>query len=94
MKVVVVSRIQGSFLGYVPGVVHRLDDGSEWEQTGNTREYVYDERPECRVFWDHERLWINVKGTSGVAQVRKYMGKRWAGPGAFGGDADRAVFGD
>jgi hypothetical protein len=82
MKLVVVSHIQGTFLGYSPGVVHRLDDGSEWEQTGGTKEYVYEERPECRVFWDLERLWIDVERTSGVAQVRKYMGKRWTGHGA------------
>lgn len=83
MRLVVVSHIQGTFLGYVPGVVHRLDDGTEWEQTGDTKEYVYRERSGCRVFWDRERLWIDVEGTSGVAQVWRYMGKRWAGPGAF-----------
>ena len=27
MNVVVKSRISGMFLGYAPGVVHRLDDG-------------------------------------------------------------------
>lgn len=27
-------RILGTFRGYAPGVVHRLDDGSEWEQMG------------------------------------------------------------
>ena len=83
MRLVVVSHIQGMFLGYAPGIVHRLDDGSELEQTGEMKEYVYRERPECRVFWDRERTWIDVDGTSGVAEVRKYMGKRWAGPGAF-----------
>ena len=82
MKLIVVSHIQGTFLGYAPGVVHRLDDGSEWEQTGDTKEYVYEERPECRVFWERERLWIDVQGTNGIAQVRKYMGKRWTGLGA------------
>ncbi len=76
MKLVVVSQIQGTFLGYAPGVVHRLDDGSEWEQTGDTREYVYRERPGCRVSWDRQRLWIEVDGTSGPVQVRSYMGKR------------------
>lgn len=54
MKLVVESHIQGTFLGYAPGVVHKLDDGSEWEQTSNTREYVYRERPGCRVFWNRE----------------------------------------
>ena len=83
MRLVVVSRIQGTFLGYAPGVVHRLDDGTEWEQTSNTNEYVYRERPKCRVFWDRERLWIEVDGTSRAAQVRRYLGKRWAGPIAF-----------
>ena len=48
MNVVVRSRILGTFLGYAPGVVHRLDDGSEWEQIGNMLEYVYRERPACR----------------------------------------------
>ena len=83
MKVVVESHIQGTFLGYAPGVVHRLDDASEWEQVGNTKEYVYEERPSCRVIFDRKRLWIDVEGTSGVAEVRRYAWKRWAGPGAF-----------
>jgi hypothetical protein len=83
MNVVVQSRIVGTFLGYAPRVVHRLDDGTEWEQVGRVEEYVYRERPGCRVVIDRERLWIDVEGTSGVAEVRRYMGKRWAGTGAF-----------
>jgi hypothetical protein len=83
MCVVIESRITGTFLGYAPGIVHRLDDGSEWEQVGNSKEYVYEERPSCRVIFDHKRLWIDVEGTSGVAEVRRYTGKQWAGPGAF-----------
>ena len=52
MKVVIESYIQGTFLGYAPGFVHALDDGTEWEQTGNTKEYVYRERPGCQpYFW-------------------------------------------
>jgi hypothetical protein len=57
--------------------------GPKWEQTGNTKEYVDRERPECRVYWDQECLWIDVEGTDGVVQVRKYVGKRWADSGAF-----------
>jgi hypothetical protein len=83
MNVVISSRIVGTFLGYAPGVVHRLDDGSEWEQTGDTKEYVYRERPGCLVFWDRERLWLDVEGTSGVAQVRRYTGRKWTGSGAY-----------
>ena len=83
MSVIVESRIIGTFLGYAPGVVHRLDDASEWEQVGNTREYVYEERPCCRVIFDRERHWIDVEGTSGIVEVRRYTGKRWTGPGAF-----------
>jgi hypothetical protein len=49
----------------------------------DTKEYVYRERSTCRVFWNRARLWIDVEGTSGVAEVRRYMGKRWAGSGAF-----------
>jgi hypothetical protein len=65
------------------GVVHRLDDGSEWEQVGGVKEYVYRERPGCRNVREHERLWIDVEGTSGVAEVCRYSGKRWEGPGAY-----------
>lgn len=83
MNVIVESRIIGTFLGYAPGIVHRLDDASEWEQVGNTKAYVYRERPSCRVIFDGGRLWIDVEGTSGVAEVRRYTGRRWAGPGAF-----------
>jgi hypothetical protein len=83
MSVVVQSRIQGTFLGYAPRVIHRLDDGTEWEQVGSVEEYVYRERPGCRVVFDRERLWIDVEGTSAVAEVRRYMGRRWAGAGAF-----------
>lgn len=83
MKLVVQSRIQGTFLGYAPGVVHKLDDGSQWQQTSGLQEFVYRERPGCRVFREHDRLWIDVDGTSGCAEVRPYAGKRWAGPGAY-----------
>jgi hypothetical protein len=83
MNVVASSRIVGTFLGYAPGIVHRLDDGSEWEQTGDTKEYVYRERPGCRVFWDRDRLWIDVEGTSGVAEVRRYAGRSLPGPGVY-----------
>lgn len=83
MDVVVSSRIVGTFLGYAPGVVHRLDDGSEWEQVGNVEEYACRERPGCRILRDLDHFWIDVEGTSGVAEVRRYTGKRWAGPGAY-----------
>jgi hypothetical protein len=69
-------RIIGTFLSYGPGIVHRLDDASEWEQVGRIKEYVYRERPGCRVVFDRERLWIDVEGTSGVAEVRRCSG-RW-----------------
>ena len=83
MNIVVVSRIQGTFLGYSPGAVHRLDDGSEWEQVDNVQEHVYRERPACRVVFEKERHYIDVEGTGGVAEVRRYVGRRWAGRGAF-----------
>ena len=83
MKLVVMSHIQGTFLGYAPGVVHRLDDGSEWEQVGIVQEYVYQERPGCRIICDGERHWIDVEGTSGVAEVRRYAGRRLPGVGAY-----------
>jgi hypothetical protein len=38
MNVVAASRIVGTFLGYAPGVVHRLDDGTEWERGGTGQE--------------------------------------------------------
>ena len=64
-------------------MVFRLDGGSEWEQIGRVAEHVYREQPGCRAFWDRERLWLDVEGTSGVVDVRRNMGKQWAGPGAF-----------
>jgi hypothetical protein len=82
MTAIVESRIIGTFPGYAPGVGHSLGDASEREQVGNTKEYVYRERPSCRVIFDRERFWIDVEGTSGVAEVRRYTAKR-AGPGAF-----------
>jgi hypothetical protein len=83
MNVIVESRIVGMFFGYAPGVIHRLHDGSEWVQVGNIKEYVYRERPACWVVWDRDRHWIGVDGTSGVAEVRRYTGKLWAGAGAY-----------
>ncbi len=80
MSVVIESRIVGTFSGYAPRVVQRLDDGSEWEQVGNVREYVYCERPACRIISDRERHWIDVEGTSGVAEVRRYAGPRAHSP--------------
>jgi hypothetical protein len=83
MRVVIEPRIVGTFLGYAPRVVHRLDEGSELEQVGHFKEYVYRERPACRIIWDRERHWIEVEGTSGVVEVRRYAARRWAGPGAY-----------
>jgi hypothetical protein len=83
MSVVVISRIVGTFLGYAPGVVHRLDDGTEWEQVGSIREYVYRERPACQVIWHRRRHWLDVEGTSGIAEVRRYAGTQSAGPGTW-----------
>jgi hypothetical protein len=40
MSEMVESQIIGTFFGYAPGVVHRLDDAGEWEQLGNTKEFV------------------------------------------------------
>ena len=37
MSVVIESRIVGTFLGYAPGVVHRLDDGSEWSRSATLK---------------------------------------------------------
>ena len=36
------------------GVIHRLDDSSEWRQVGNVKEYVYRERHAPRVIWDSD----------------------------------------
>ena len=82
-RLVVETRLVGTFLGYAPGVVHRLDDGSAWEQVGRSREYVYRERPRCKVLFERERHWLDVEGTSGVVEVERYTGKRWAGAGAY-----------
>jgi hypothetical protein len=41
---------------------------------------VYRERPGCRIIWERERHWLDVEGTSGVAEVRRYNGRRWPGP--------------
>ncbi len=35
------------------------------------------------MFWERERLWLGVEGTSGVVELRRCMGTRWAEPGAF-----------
>jgi hypothetical protein len=59
------------------------NDGLRKEQVGNVEEFVYRERPTCRIIWDDERHRIDVDVTSGIAELRKYTGKRWAGPGAI-----------
>jgi len=83
MSVVIESRIVGTFLGYAPRVVHRLDDGSEWEQVGDVKEFVYHERPACRITRDGERHWIDVEGTGGIAEVQRYAGRWWTGAWAY-----------
>jgi hypothetical protein len=75
--------VVGTFRGYATGVVHCLDDGTEWEQVGRIEEYLYRERPAYRIIWGRERHWLDVEGTSGVAEVRKCAGRRWAGSGAY-----------
>jgi len=77
MNVVTVSRIIGSFLGYAPGVVHRHDDGSEWDQVSDVKEYVYKERPSCRIIFGREQIWIAVEGMNRAVEVRRYVARRW-----------------
>jgi hypothetical protein len=43
------------------------------------------ERPGCRIIIVSKRLWIGVEGTGGVAEVRRYIGRRWAVPGCTDG---------
>jgi hypothetical protein len=83
MVMVVSSRIVGTFLGYAPRAIHRLDDGSKWEQVGGVTEHVCRERPAFRILRDQGRLFLDVEGTSGIAEVRQFMGKRWSGSGAY-----------
>jgi hypothetical protein len=83
MNVVAASRIIGSFLGYAPGVVHRLDDASEWEQVSDVKEYVYKERPSCRITFDRDRIWLAVEGMNRAVEVRRYEGRRLARTGAY-----------
>jgi hypothetical protein len=56
-------------MGYSPGRVYRVADGSEWRQEdGRIEGGVYREDPGVRLL---STVWV-VPG-----------GKRWAGPGAF-----------
>jgi hypothetical protein len=73
------TLIVGTFLGYAPRAIHRLDDDSEWEQVGIVKEYVYRERPACLIRRDQDRLFLDVQGTSGIVEVRQFLGKRWSG---------------
>ena len=41
---------------------------------GKIEEYVYRERPVCRIILERERHWIDVDGTSTVAEVRRTWG--------------------
>lgn len=83
MQVLVEGRLVGVFGGYLPGRIYRLDDGEEWEQVGNVVEHVYRKGPTCRIVSDGQRTYLDVEGTSDVAEVRRYLGRRWAGPGAY-----------
>ena len=60
------------------GVVHRLDDGSEWEQVGSVKEYVYRERPGCRNVREHEaaldRRGRDQRGGGGLAVLGEAVG--------------------
>jgi hypothetical protein len=44
---------------------------------------VYRERPGCRIIRDRERHWIDVEGTDGVAEMRRYAGRMWPDSGAY-----------
>jgi hypothetical protein len=49
---------------------------------GNLPQRPVCEQQGCLVFWDRDRLWIDVDGTGTVAEVRRDMGRRWALPRA------------
>lgn len=46
-------------------------------------EHVYRKKPTCRLLSDGQRTYLDIEGTSNVAEVRRYLGMRWAGPGAY-----------
>ena len=69
-----IGRLIGGWLG------RSQDHKSAWRISSLAK--TYPERPACRIIWDRERHWIDVEGTSGLAEVRQYLGRRWAGLGA------------
>lgn len=77
MRCLYVSRIVGTFLGFAPDTIHRLDDGSIWRQVGTRIEHVYIERPECRVFTDENRCYLEVEGVLGMVEVRRTHASPW-----------------
>ena len=78
------SRVVSRCEGYRPNAVFEFEDGSCWVQVSNHVEYVLRDRPAARVWRDSTGLLVlDLEGTSGVVQVERWMGKRWAGPGAF-----------
>ncbi len=82
MSVVAVSRIVGTFLGYSPGFSIASTTAVSGSRSVRSRSTSTGSDRVCRIVFDRERHWIDVEGTSGVAEVRRYVGRRWAGAGA------------
>lgn len=85
MRVLYRSRIIGTFLGYAPNTVHRLDDGTASRQVVDRVEHVYSERPEAWIYTDGSVCYPDVDGTSGVVQVARCVADPWPFPGPFDG---------
>ena len=82
--VVIESHVVGRCEGYKPGTVFRLADGTAWVQVDRRDEYVLRDQPRAKVWRDSTGAhMLDLEGTGGVIRVERWMGKRWAGRGAF-----------
>jgi hypothetical protein len=79
VRVLAEGKLVGVFEGYEPAKGYALDNCETWEQVGNVVEHVYRERPECRLLSYVDRCYIDVAGTSGVAEVRSLIWERMGG---------------
>jgi hypothetical protein len=79
------GKIVGIFEGYSRGNLYALDNGTMWEQVCDRSEYAYRESPRCELSWDQSlgKFVLDVAGTSNTVVVRRWEGRKWAGPGAF-----------
>ncbi len=65
------SHIIGDFKGWRKNRIHKLDDGSLWQQTGNRKQHSFFFRPIAKILHIGKNFLLDVEGMNERIAVKK-----------------------